>query len=157
MHANVTSDRGGGGGGGSWRLPPDETLQVQDPKDKLDVSENCVAMLTHQNKSQEHCIAQLLDRVNEEKNTFKIIIIILKFSAGLRLWRITQLEEHCTVIARNRLCDSGHRNSDLPFRVIEMQHTNERKRNDSLIQKWNFSSLFFFCFLLVSSIRFVDM
>lgn len=38
MHANVTSDRGGGGGGGSWRLPPDETLQVQDPKDKLDVS-----------------------------------------------------------------------------------------------------------------------
>ncbi|XP_055386032.1 inactive dipeptidyl peptidase 10 isoform X2 [Condylostylus longicornis] len=34
MHANVTSDRGGGGGGGSWRLPPDETLQVQDPKQK---------------------------------------------------------------------------------------------------------------------------
>lgn len=38
MHANVHSDRGGGGGGGSWRLPPDETLQVQDPKEKLDVS-----------------------------------------------------------------------------------------------------------------------
>ncbi|XP_014089401.1 dipeptidyl peptidase 4 [Bactrocera oleae] len=34
MHANVTSDRGGGGG--SWRLPPDETLQVQDPKQKND-------------------------------------------------------------------------------------------------------------------------
>ncbi|XP_043064293.1 dipeptidyl aminopeptidase-like protein 6 isoform X2 [Drosophila ficusphila] len=33
MHANMTSDRGGGGGG-SWRLPPDETLQVQDPKQK---------------------------------------------------------------------------------------------------------------------------
>ncbi|XP_022230750.2 dipeptidyl aminopeptidase-like protein 6 isoform X1 [Drosophila obscura] len=32
MHTNVTSDRGGGGG--SWRLPPDETLQVQDPKQK---------------------------------------------------------------------------------------------------------------------------
>jgi len=29
MHANVTSDRGG-----SWRLPPDETLQVQDPNQK---------------------------------------------------------------------------------------------------------------------------
>ncbi|XP_037033924.1 dipeptidyl peptidase 4 isoform X2 [Bradysia coprophila] len=32
MHA--VADRGGGGGGGSWRLPPDETLQVADPKDK---------------------------------------------------------------------------------------------------------------------------
>lgn len=32
MHA--VADRGGGGGGGSWRLPPDETLQVQDPKEK---------------------------------------------------------------------------------------------------------------------------
>lgn len=31
MHANVTSDKSGGG---SWRLPPDETLQVQDPKQK---------------------------------------------------------------------------------------------------------------------------
>lgn len=39
MHANVHSDRGGGGGGGSWRLPPDETLQVKDPKEKVDVSE----------------------------------------------------------------------------------------------------------------------
>lgn len=29
MHANAASDRGG-----SWRLPPDETLQVQDPKQK---------------------------------------------------------------------------------------------------------------------------
>lgn len=29
MHANISSDRGG-----SWRLPPDETLQVQDPKQK---------------------------------------------------------------------------------------------------------------------------
>lgn len=28
MHASTTADRGGGGGGGSWRLPPDETLQV---------------------------------------------------------------------------------------------------------------------------------
>ncbi|TDG39336.1 hypothetical protein AWZ03_014242 [Drosophila navojoa] len=40
MHANVASDRGGGGG--SWRLPPDETLQVQDPKQKdqdLDLDE----------------------------------------------------------------------------------------------------------------------
>lgn len=36
MHANISSDRGGGGGGGSWRLPPDETLQVQDPKSKED-------------------------------------------------------------------------------------------------------------------------
>ncbi|XP_059617511.1 inactive dipeptidyl peptidase 10 isoform X1 [Phlebotomus argentipes] len=34
MHASTTTDRGGGGGGGSWRLPPDETLQVQDPKSK---------------------------------------------------------------------------------------------------------------------------
>ncbi|XP_026469614.1 inactive dipeptidyl peptidase 10 [Ctenocephalides felis] len=36
MHANVHTDRGGGGGGGggSWRLPPDETLQVADPKSK---------------------------------------------------------------------------------------------------------------------------
>lgn len=42
MHA-ATSDRGGGAGGGSWRLPPDETLQVQDPKDKLDVSEFAIA------------------------------------------------------------------------------------------------------------------
>ncbi|XP_055593286.1 dipeptidyl peptidase 4 [Uranotaenia lowii] len=33
MHANVHTDRGGGGGG-SWRLPPDETLQVADPKQK---------------------------------------------------------------------------------------------------------------------------
>nr|NP_001263157.1 uncharacterized protein Dmel_CG17684, isoform D [Drosophila melanogaster]ELP57402.1 uncharacterized protein Dmel_CG17684, isoform D [Drosophila melanogaster] len=33
MHTNMTSDRSGGGGG-SWRLPPDETLQVQDPKQK---------------------------------------------------------------------------------------------------------------------------
>lgn len=32
MHANISADRGGGGG--SWRLPPDETLQVQDPKQK---------------------------------------------------------------------------------------------------------------------------
>lgn len=42
MHANVTSDKGGGGGGGSWRLPPDETLQIQDPKQKdqdLDLDE----------------------------------------------------------------------------------------------------------------------
>lgn len=38
MHANTGTSGGGGGGGGSWRLPPDETLQVQDPKDKLDVS-----------------------------------------------------------------------------------------------------------------------
>uniref|UniRef100_A0A1A9V2A1 Peptidase S9 prolyl oligopeptidase catalytic domain-containing protein n=1 Tax=Glossina austeni TaxID=7395 RepID=A0A1A9V2A1_GLOAU len=41
MHANVTSDKAGGGGG-SWRLPPDETLQVQDPKQKdedLDLDE----------------------------------------------------------------------------------------------------------------------
>lgn len=37
MHANVATDRGGGGGG-SWRLPPDETLQVQDSKAKEDVS-----------------------------------------------------------------------------------------------------------------------
>lgn len=37
MHANVTSDRGGGSGGGSWRLPADETLQVSDPKEKIDV------------------------------------------------------------------------------------------------------------------------
>lgn len=38
MHANAHTG-GGGGGGGSWRLPPDETLQVQDPKEKLaDVS-----------------------------------------------------------------------------------------------------------------------
>lgn len=37
MHANVHTDRGGGGGGGgSWRLPPDETLQVGDPKAKTD-------------------------------------------------------------------------------------------------------------------------
>lgn len=36
MHANISTDRGGGGGGGSWRLPPDETLQVQDPKTKED-------------------------------------------------------------------------------------------------------------------------
>lgn len=33
MHANVHTDRAGGGGG-SWRLPPDETLQVADPKQK---------------------------------------------------------------------------------------------------------------------------
>lgn len=33
------ADRGGGGGGGgSWRLPPDETLQVQDSKEKDEVS-----------------------------------------------------------------------------------------------------------------------
>ncbi|XP_075992085.1 inactive dipeptidyl peptidase 10 isoform X1 [Anticarsia gemmatalis] len=33
MHATGHTDRsGGGGGGGSWRLPPDETLQVADPK-----------------------------------------------------------------------------------------------------------------------------
>lgn len=38
MHANVTSDRGGGSGGGSWRLPPDETLQVSDQKENIDVS-----------------------------------------------------------------------------------------------------------------------
>lgn len=33
MHANVTTDKGGGGGG-SWRLPPDETLQVGGEKTK---------------------------------------------------------------------------------------------------------------------------
>ncbi|XP_055534816.1 inactive dipeptidyl peptidase 10 isoform X3 [Wyeomyia smithii] len=33
MHANVHTERAGGGGG-SWRLPPDETLQVADPKQK---------------------------------------------------------------------------------------------------------------------------
>ncbi|GBP23133.1 hypothetical protein EVAR_13154_1 [Eumeta japonica] len=32
MHATGHTDRSGGGGGGSWRLPPDETLQVADPK-----------------------------------------------------------------------------------------------------------------------------
>lgn len=37
MHA-VADRGGGGGGGGSWRLPPDETLQVQDPKEKDEVS-----------------------------------------------------------------------------------------------------------------------
>lgn len=31
MHANVTADKGG-----SWRLPPDETLQIQDTKSKDD-------------------------------------------------------------------------------------------------------------------------
>ncbi|XP_005178045.2 prolyl endopeptidase FAP [Musca domestica] len=39
MHANMTSDKSGGG---SWRLPPDETLQIQDPKQKdqdLDLDE----------------------------------------------------------------------------------------------------------------------
>ncbi|XP_037913635.1 inactive dipeptidyl peptidase 10 isoform X2 [Hermetia illucens] len=37
MHANVHSDRAGSGGGsGPWRLPPDETLQVADPKSKTD-------------------------------------------------------------------------------------------------------------------------
>lgn len=36
MHASVADRGGGGGGGGSWRLPPDETLQVADPKDKND-------------------------------------------------------------------------------------------------------------------------
>lgn len=45
MHA--VADRGGGGGGGSWRLPPDETLQVQDPKDKQEeVSIYIVVALT---------------------------------------------------------------------------------------------------------------
>lgn len=38
MHAAGQADRSGGGGGGSWRLPPDETLQVADPKTKEDVS-----------------------------------------------------------------------------------------------------------------------
>lgn len=55
MHA-ATSDRGGGSGGGSWRLPPDETLQVStDAKDKLDVSEQMnnllVPLLTFEKKS----------------------------------------------------------------------------------------------------------
>lgn len=36
MHATGHTDRSGGGGG-SWRLPPDETLQVADPKDKEEV------------------------------------------------------------------------------------------------------------------------
>lgn len=36
MHANVTTDKGGGGGG-SWRLPPDETLQIGD-KQKEEVA-----------------------------------------------------------------------------------------------------------------------
>lgn len=42
MHATGHTDRsGGGGGGGSWRLPPDETLQVADPKSaKEEVSLN---------------------------------------------------------------------------------------------------------------------
>lgn len=34
MHANVT--QAGGAGGGSWRLPPDETLQVGDSKQEKD-------------------------------------------------------------------------------------------------------------------------
>lgn len=38
MHAVADRGGGGGGGGGSWRLPPDETLQVQDPKDKEEVN-----------------------------------------------------------------------------------------------------------------------
>lgn len=46
MHANVHSDRGGGSGG-SWRLPQDETLQVQDPKEKLDVSSQSFHSLSH--------------------------------------------------------------------------------------------------------------
>lgn len=33
MHANVTQ---AGGAGGSWRLPPDETLQVGDSKQEKD-------------------------------------------------------------------------------------------------------------------------
>lgn len=37
MHANVPA-QGGGGGGGSWRLPPDETLQIGD-KGKEEVSQ----------------------------------------------------------------------------------------------------------------------
>lgn len=37
MHAVADRGGGGGGGGGSWRLPPDETLQVQDAKDKDEV------------------------------------------------------------------------------------------------------------------------
>lgn len=36
MHANVHSDRAGSGGSGPWRLPPDETLQVADPKSKAE-------------------------------------------------------------------------------------------------------------------------
>lgn len=40
MHANVHTDRAGGGGG-SWRLPPDETLQVADPKQKEEQVRGC--------------------------------------------------------------------------------------------------------------------
>lgn len=101
MHA-MNSDRGGGGGGGSWRLPPDETLQVQDPKDKLpDVS-------AKPNVKSVYYRYNLL--INKTLNTFD--------KTGVRLWRNSQLEEHNLLIASDQYGNSGHRYSNIPFRVI---------------------------------------
>lgn len=71
MHA-ATSDRGGGSGGGSWRLPPDETLQVStDPKEKLDVSEQInnllKPLLTLEKKSVMEKYSERATITNEEK------------------------------------------------------------------------------------------
>lgn len=119
MHA-ATSDRGGGSGGGSWRLPPDETLQVStDPKEKLDVSEQINNLLkpltTVEKKNVMEKYSERATITNEEKR--KLNRFFSLFFAGTRLWRRTKLEKYNLSLTRNRLCDSRHCNCNLPFRV----------------------------------------
>lgn len=121
MHA-ATSDRGGGSGGGSWRLPPDETLQVStDAKDKLDVSEQInnllKSLLTVEKKSVIEKCSERATITNEEKWKLNRFFSLFFFFAGSRLWRRTKLEKYSLSLTRNRLCDSRHCNCNLPFRV----------------------------------------
>lgn len=77
---------------GSWRLPPDETLQVSDPKEKLDVSNiNLFFFIPFVSTTGKFY-------PNTKK---KIINFIFHFNLGLGLWRLTKLEKYYIRIISN--------------------------------------------------------
>lgn len=94
------ADRGGGGGGGgSWRLPPDETLQVQDPKEKDEVSRVLEAVL------------------RPTSIWWNYVLFGLYTHIGPGIWRDSQLEEHRSITVGHQFGHRRHRNCNLSFRV----------------------------------------